>query len=92
VRTIALVLAALLAAPASSEAQGRLSEKGLVAQTVGNTTVSVEYYRPVARGRDSLFGRLVRWGEHWTPGANWAAVFDVDHDLRVEGQLLPKGK
>jgi hypothetical protein len=92
VRTIALVLAALLAAPASSEAQGRLSEKGLVAQTVGNTTVSVEYYRPVARGRDSLFGRLVRWGEHWTPGANWAAVIDVDHDLRVEGQLLPKGK
>ena len=88
----ALAVAGTGALPTPCAAQGRLSEKGVVAQTVGNTTVSVEYFRPVARGRDSLFGRLVKWGEHWTPGANWAAVVDVDHDVRVEGQLLPKGK
>ena len=73
-------------------AQVRLSEKGVSAQTVGNTTITVEYHRPVARGRDSLFGKVVKWGEHWTPGANWASTIDVDHDVRVEGQLLPKGK
>jgi len=91
-RVAALAVAAATALPSRCEAQGRLSEKGVVAQTVGNTTVSVEYFRPVSRGRDSLFGRVVKWGEHWTPGANWAAVVDVDHDVRVEGQLLPKGK
>jgi hypothetical protein len=88
----ALVVGGISAPSSRCEAQGRLSEKGVIAQTVGNTTVSVEYFRPVARGRDSLFGRLVKWGEHWTPGANWAAVVDVDQDVRVEGQLLPKGR
>jgi hypothetical protein len=82
----------LLTAAVPAAAQGRLSEKGTVAQTVGNTTVTVEYYRPVARGRDSVFGRIVRWGEHWTPGANWASTIEVDRDLRVEGKLLPRGK
>jgi len=90
--TAAVAVAVLSALPSWCEAQGRLSEKAVVAQTIGNTTVSVEYFRPAARGRDSLFGRLVKWGEHWTPGANWAAVVDVDRDVRVEGRLLPKGK
>src|SRR5829696_10080705 len=88
----ALATVATAALPSRCEAQGRLSEKAVVAQTIGNTTVSVEYFRPAARGRDSLFGRLVKWGEHWTPGANWATVVDVDQDARVEGKLLPKGK
>ena len=87
-----LPITVLAIAPTLAPAQGRLSEKGIVAQTVGNTTVTVEYFRPVARGRDSVFGRVVRWGEHWTPGANWATTIDVDRDVRVEGKLLPKGK
>jgi hypothetical protein len=73
-------------------AQGMLSEHAVAAQTVAGTTITVEYYRPVARGRDSLFGKVVTWGEHWTPGANWATTLDVDHDVRLEGELLPKGK
>ena len=73
-------------------AQARLSEKGLVAQTVGTTTITVEYYRPVARGRANIFPNVVHWGERWTPGANWATTIDVDQDVKVEGQLLPKGK
>jgi len=87
---LVLVLAHLIA-PASTGAQ-RLSEKALVAQTVGNTTITVEYYRPVARGRESIFPGVVKWDEHWTPGANWATTIDVDHDIKVEGKLLPKGK
>ena len=69
-----------------------LSEHAVAAQTIAGTTITVEYYRPVARGRDSLFGKVVTWGEHWTPGANWATTIDVDHDVRLEGALLPKGK
>ena len=73
-------------------AQGRLSEHAVAAQTIAGTTITVEYFRPVARGRDSLFGKVVTWGEHWTPGANWATTIEVDHDVRVNGARLPKGK
>ncbi len=86
-----LALASLGAYPC--RAQGRLSEKGVVAQSVASTTVTVEYYRPVARGRTPIGERgVVKWNEHWTPGANWATTIDVDHDVKVEGQLLPKGR
>jgi len=72
--------------------QVRASEHGLVSQTVDGTTITVEYSRPVARGRDSLFGRVVHWGEIWTPGANWATTLDVDHDFTLNDQAVPKGK
>lgn len=93
-RAAALALAASLAGAGVDPcaAQGLLSEHGVTAQTIAGTTITVEYYRPVARGRDSLFGKVVTWGEHWTPGANWATTVDVDHDVRVNGALLPKGK
>jgi len=90
---VALALAgALSLAARAGSAQGRLSEKGSAAQTIAGTTITVEYYRPVARGRTRLFGDVVTWGEHWTPGANWATTVDTDHDVRIEGRLLPKGK
>jgi hypothetical protein len=87
---LAFVLASVAILPCG--AQGRLSEKGITAQTVGQTTITVEYYRPVARGREKLIGGVVPWGSFWTPGANWATTVDVDHDVLVEGQRLPKGK
>jgi DUF2911 family protein len=89
---LALVAGMVSAAPRPCLAQGMLSEHAVAAQTIAGTTITVEYYRPVARGRDSLFGRVVTWGEHWTPGANWATTIEVDHDVRVNGELLPKGK
>ena len=82
------LLAPVPVAPAC--AQGRLSEKASVTQQVAGTTITVEYYRPVARGR-TPFGGVVSWGENWTPGANWATTVAVDHDVRMEGRLLPKG-
>lgn len=92
VRRAAAVLALGTIAAADCRAQGQLSEHGVTAQTVAGTTITVEYHRPVARGRSDLFGGVVPWGENWTPGANWATTVDVDRDLRVEGQTLPKGK
>jgi hypothetical protein len=85
----ALALAVLLAARA--DAQVYASEHGVVAQTVNGTTITVDYYRPKARGRE-LFGKVVPWGRIWTPGANWATTLEVDRDVTLEGQPLPKGK
>ncbi|HEX5073561.1 MAG TPA: DUF2911 domain-containing protein [Gemmatimonadaceae bacterium] len=67
------------------------SEKGSVTQTVDGTTITIEYYRPVARGR-TPFPDVVHWGRMWTPGANWATTLDVDQPIRLNGNLLPKGK
>ncbi len=89
---VAIVCASLPLAASGARAQVLASEKGTVSQTVDGTTITVEYYRPVARGRDSLIGKVVRMGEMWTPGANWATTIDVDKDVKVNGQALPKGK
>lgn len=90
-RVFAAALVSWVALPRAG-AQGRLSEKALVSQTVGSTTITVEYYRPVARGRADLIPGVVHWGQWWTPGANWATTIEVDRDVKVEGQTLPKGK
>ena len=90
-RRSALVLAAALLSASACSAQAMSSEHAVSAQTVDGTTITVEFYRPKARGR-ALFGSLVPWGVPWTPGANWATTIDVDHDVRVNGQALPKGK
>jgi hypothetical protein len=72
-------------------AQSLASPFGTVSQKVDSTTITVEYYRPSARGR-TIFGGVVRWGAVWTPGANWATTLEVDRDVRIEDQPLPRGK
>lgn len=72
-------------------AQIRGSEHAVVAQTIDGTTVTIEYSRPVARGR-TLFGDLVPYDVVWTPGANWATTLDVDKDIRLNGTDVPAGK
>lgn len=88
----ALLAASISIATASSAgAQQMASEKGSVTQTVDGTTVTIEYYRPVARGR-TPFPDVVHWGRMWTPGANWATTFEVDKPIHLNGNPIPKGK
>jgi hypothetical protein len=86
---LSVVLLALV--PAGSNAQSLASPFGTVSQTVDSTTITVDYYRPSVRGRQ-IFGRLVRWNELWTPGANWATTLEVTRAVRIEGHALPAGK
>jgi hypothetical protein len=75
-----------------AEAQGYpFSQRGSVSQTVAFTTISIEYGRPVARGR-VLFGQLVPWDSIWHPGADSATRMTIDHDLVVEGHPLKAGE
>ncbi len=84
-------LALLLALPVTTAAQVRMSERGTVGQTVDGTTIGVDYARPQLRGRNPIFGRVVPWGETWTPGANLATTITVSKDVKVNGQGLAKG-
>lgn len=89
----ALVAALLgLAAAAPLQAQALASEKASVSQTIAGTVITIDYYRPSMRGRDSIFGRQVPWGETWTPGANYATTISVNRPIRLNGQLVPAGK
>ena len=88
----AVMLAATLLAPVPGAAQARASELGTVGQTIDGTVIAIEYSRPKARGRDPLFGGVVHWGEHWTPGANWATTFEVNRDIHLNGHPVAAGK
>lgn len=70
----------------------RPSQAASVSQHIHTTVVSVHYYRPVARGREGLFGQVVPWGETWTPGANRATYVELTGDVLVNGSLLEAGR
>lgn len=89
--TVVVLTMGLSAPPATLEAQPRASERGTVSQIVNGTSITVDYSRPVARGRDNLFGGVVHWGEMWTPGANYATTLAVSEDVTVNGHVLPAG-
>jgi hypothetical protein len=88
-----IVLAALagVTLPTASHAQIQASEAAFVGQTIDGTTLTVEYSRPLVRGRE-LFGGIVPWNVVWTPGANWATTLDVDADIKLNGVDVPAGK
>jgi len=93
-----LLLAALLCGislPAFPQRRGevqkpRPSQHGAVSQTINDTVITVDYNRPVARGRE-LFGALVRWGRIWCPGADEATSITLTTDVVVNGKTLAAG-
>ena len=68
----------------------RPSQHGSVSQQIANTTVTIEYNRPVARGR-TLFGSLVPYGRVWCPGADNCTTIQLSTDVKVNGQALGRG-
>lgn len=86
-----LVVLLVLGASDASAQRVRASQKGSVMQMVGDTRITVEYSRPVARGRD-LFGALVPFGKIWMPGADWASTIEFSEDVTVAGTQVRAGK
>lgn len=68
----------------------RASQHGVVTQQVGATTMTVDYNRPVARGRD-LFGALVPYDRVWCPGADDCTTITLSTDITIEGKPLAAG-
>jgi hypothetical protein len=80
-----LVAASVAALPAVGQAQVRASERGGAFQVVNGTTITIEYSRPAVRGRVTMFGGQIPWGQVWTPGANWATTLEVDLVVSING-------
>jgi hypothetical protein len=58
---------------------------------VGTAAVKINYGAPSVKGRE-IWGKLVPYDQVWRTGANEATTFETSADIKVEGQLLPKGK
>lgn len=88
---LAVLLASLPVLPRQLFAQTpRPSQHGSVSQRIGETLVTIEYNRPVARGR-KLFGALIPWGRIWNPGADAATNITLSTSVQVNGEALAAG-
>jgi hypothetical protein len=85
------VLPLALTARPAPQSKVRASQRGTVSQRIADTTITIDYSRPVARGRE-LFGKLVPWGRIWCPGADDATTFEASTAVKIDGKDLPSGK
>ena len=93
-RNLFLAMMVSLLAVSSAFAQlslPRESQRAEVSQTVGDTKISIVYHRPNVKGRE-VWGGLQKYGEVWRTGANENTTFEVSNDVKINGQVLPKGK
>lgn len=88
---LATLVAVFAFATAACAQDPPASQHGTVSQLVNTTTITLEYDRPVLRGR-SLFGQLLDYDVVWTPGANRATWIDFSAPVRIQGQELAAGR
>jgi hypothetical protein len=93
---LATVLCATLFAATRSNAQSfvldlpRDSQHAKVMQRVGITDITINYHRPLVKGR-KVWGGLVPYGEVWRAGANENTTIEFTDPVTVEGKPLAKG-
>ncbi len=90
--------------PYNAAAPNGYTKKASVSEQIGLTNISITYHRPAVRGREGkIWGGVVHTGfidqgfgsrkpAPWRAGANENTVIELDNDVKVEGQLLSKGK
>ena len=88
---LAAFVAVFALASAAEAQQPQASQHGTVSQTVNTTTITLEYDRPVLRGR-SIFGELIDYDVVWTPGANRTTWIDFSAPVKIQGQELEAGR
>jgi hypothetical protein len=93
---LATVLFATVFAATRSNAQSfvldlpRDSQHAKVMQRVGITDITINYHRPLVKGR-KVWGGLVPYGEVWRAGANENTTIEFTDPVTVEGKPLAKG-
>lgn len=91
-----VVFVGLSLATSSGYAQSALldlprdSQHATVMQRVGITDITINYHRPLVKGRQ-VWGKLVPYGEVWRAGANENTIIAFTDSVTIEGQPLAKG-
>ncbi len=88
--TAAAATVVLLPASAARAQGYPFSQRSRLVQNIALTQFSIEYGRPVARGR-KLFGALVPWDTIWHPGADDATELSFNHDVLMNGTPVKAG-
>ncbi len=105
IRFTAILLALLLSGYGWSQnitTPRAASPAAKASQTIGISTVTVEYARPSVKGRE-IWGALVPYGWNkqgfgagnsapWRAGANENTVLELSHAAKIEGQNVPSGR
>ena len=68
----------------------RDSQHAKVMQRVGITDISINYHRPLVKGR-KVWGGLVPYGQVWRAGANENTIIEFTDPVTIEGKPLAKG-
>lgn len=76
---------------ADTTAKKPLSPHRMAMSNVGNTHVHIEYGSPGVRGR-VIWGGLVAYNQVWVAGAHNATSIDFSTDVKINGQVITKGK
>ncbi len=88
-----LFLAALATLPALGQPITGLPEQSqgqTLTQTVGVSTVTLDYHRPQVRGR-RIWGNLVPFDQVWRAGANENTTISFSDPVMIEGEDLAAG-
>jgi len=89
--SLLFLVAGITVAAAQETPKIKPSQHGSVSQRIADTTIALEYNRPVARGRE-LFGALVPYGRIWCPCADDATTIELSTSIKIDGQDLAAGK
>ena len=68
----------------------RISQHGETTQTIGISTVTISYSRPLAGTRE-VWGKTVPYGKVWRAGANENSTITFSDDVTIEGKPLSAG-
>jgi hypothetical protein len=58
---------------------------------ISGTHFTIRYHAPAVRAR-TIWGGLVPYGEVWVTGAHSATSLEIDHDVTINGTVVPTGK
>jgi hypothetical protein len=68
----------------------QLSPRDTVRSTIGGVSITIDYSRPLARGR-ALLGNVIPYDRVWRTGANAATQFTTSAPIRLAGIQLAAG-
>ena len=87
------VLFLSLVACGQDDKSKRASPPALAKETTSSgVTITIDYSQPSVKGRTIGTNLEPMPGKVWRTGANEATIFEVNKNVKIEGQSLPAGK
>ena len=83
-------IGARFAAAEQKAGAAQLSVRDTARGSIGSATITIDYGRPLARGR-TLLGSVINYDRIWRTGANAATQFTTTAPISIAGLAVPAG-